>query len=279
MNPQFEERDPNAPVGYGADGKPLYAAPQQDKSYAKNGIGMNTSHVTTAPQEVDGHDFNPQIRKELANEPNVVHTSRNPNAEPFELSDEVRSRHEKSKRDYPHLNLSHGEFVVLDIKRHPIGLLGPLLGGGVLIIALVTALTLYPANPSTYGLPSFALATLVIGLLMILVGIGVLIAVWVYLQNQFYLTNESVIQEIQTSLFSRQEQMVSLGSIEDASFGQTGILQTMLNYGSMRLSTEGDETTYRFTYVANPRTQVNIVNDAIEAFKNGRPFDPKDDVN
>ena len=73
--------------------------------------------------------------------------------------------------------------------------------------------------------------------------------------------------------------MVSLGSIEDASFHQTGILQTMLNYGSIRLSTEGDETTYRFNFVANPRKQIAVVNDAIEAFKNGRPFDPNDDVN
>ena len=67
--------------------------------------------------------------------------------------------------------------------------------------------------------------------------------------------------------------MVSLGSIEDASYKQHGILQTILNYGTIRLSTEGDETTYRFAYVSNPNKQVAILNDAIEAFKNGRPYD------
>jgi uncharacterized membrane protein YdbT with pleckstrin-like domain len=108
---------------------------------------------------------------------------------------------------------------------------------------------------------------------MTLVGLGTFVAVWVYLQNQFYLTNESVIQEIQHSLFSRREQTVSLGSIEDASFKQSGILQTLLNYGTIRLSTEGEETTYRFAYVANPRKQVATLNNAIEAFKNGRPVE------
>src|SRR3546814_7035568 len=73
-------------------------------------------------------------------------------------------------------------------------------------LALVVLLIIYPADPSSLGLPSFPTATLVLGLLMTLVGLGTFVAVWVYLQNQFYLTNESVIQEIQHSLFSRREQ-------------------------------------------------------------------------
>ena len=39
----------------------------------------------------------------------------------------------------------------------------------------------------------------------------------------------------------------------------------------MRLSTEGEETTYRFNYVEDPKAQVATVNNAVEAFKNGRP--------
>jgi hypothetical protein len=91
------------------------------------------------------------------------------------------------------------------------------------------------------------------------------------MNNKFFLTNESVIQEIQTSLFSHHEQTVSLANIEDASYLQQGIIQTMFNYGSIRLSTEGDETTYRFNYVTNPKQQIATLNNAVEAFKNGRP--------
>jgi len=135
----------------------------------------------------------------------------------------------------------------------------------------------YPADPNaTLGvpLPSYENIFLVLLLVMLAIGIGGSIAVWVYMQNHFYLTNESVVQEIQHSLFSRHEQTVSLGSIEDASFKQTGILQLMLDYGTVRLSTEGEETTYRFAYVARPRHHVAVLNNAIEAFKNGRPVDP-----
>ena len=104
-----------------------------------------------------------------------------------------------------------------------------------------------------------------------LFGLGLYIAIWVYMQNRFFLTNESVIQEIQISLFSKREQTVSLMNIEDSSYSQKGILQTLFNYGSIRLSTEGDETTYRFSYVADPKNQVAVLNNAVEAFKNGRP--------
>ena len=108
-------------------------------------------------------------------------------------------------------------------------------------------------------------------LVLLLIVLGTYVVAWVYLNNKFFLTNESVIQEIQTTLFSHNEQTVSLGNIEDASYTQTGIIQMLFNYGSIRLSTEGDETTYRFHYVSNPKRQIALLNNAVESFKNGRP--------
>ena len=144
-----------------------------------------------------------------------------------------------------------------------------------LTILIMGFVMLYPSLLSSGSLISLLPApTVIFGIALLLIGLVVLggaISLWIYLQNQFYMTNESVIQEIQESLFSRHEQTVSLGSIEDASFRQSGIVQTIFNYGTIRLSTEGEETTYIFHYVANPRSQIAILNNAIEAFKNGRP--------
>jgi uncharacterized membrane protein YdbT with pleckstrin-like domain len=121
---------------------------------------------------------------------------------------------------------------------------------------------------------SFASLAMVLLGLVVLIFLGGILATIVYEGNRFFLTNESVTQHIQTSLFSKKEQTISLSNIEDASFTQHGILQHMLNYGSLRLSTEGDETTYRFSFVENPSNQVALLNNAVEAFKNGRPVDP-----
>lgn len=246
--------------------------PPQDASQSNQPQPIN-SHVTNAPQSVAGNNFDPQIRAQYANEPKVVHAERNPEAVDLSVSAENQRRHEESVRRYPHLNLSAGEFVVLDVKRHLIGLLLPVAATSIAVLAIVIGLILYPADVSgsMTPMPTYEQILLPAFLLMALVGLGGGIAVWVYLQNQFFMTNESVIQEIQHSLFSRHEQTVSLGSIEDASFRKTGIMQTLLDYGTVRLSTEGEETTYRFAFVKNPRRHVAILNNAIEDFKNGRP--------
>lgn len=235
--PQQSPNEPQ-PVAYDSQGRPLYAAPP----------------VQPAPQ--------------------VVHLSRAIEPVEQEISPEVKKRHDQSVRDFPQLNLSDGEFVISAVRRHPIGLFFPV-GVTTFLIALTASVLInYTLITDSLGLiePPDPGAVFFIGTLLILLYlIGGYIAVWVYLNNKFFLTNESVIQEIQTSLFTHHEQTVSLSNIEDASYRQHSILEAIFNYGSIRLSTEGDETTYRFNYVTNPKQQIATLNNAVEAFKNGRP--------
>jgi membrane protein YdbS with pleckstrin-like domain len=241
--------DAEKPVAYDQYGRPLYAHPPANPE---------------TPQT----------------EPPVVYMTRP--AEPMQqhISDAARRRHEESKRLYPHLNLSEGEYVISAIRRHPIGLLS-IWGVVALIIVLILIGTpIILSNPvfseqiSPGAFASLGVVLLLLGALFVLGGV---IATVVYNANRFYLTNESVTQQIQHSLFSKKEQTISLANVEDASFRQHGIVQHLLNYGSLRLSTEGDETTYRFNYVSDPFRQVKLLNNAVEAFKNGRPVNPEDD--
>ena len=241
MNQDSEPQNPEQPVAYDAEGRPLYAAPQ--------------TQPPAAPAQ-------------------VVHFTRAINPDKPEISEEVKRKHEESATRYPLLNLSDGEYVICAVRRHPIGLVGPVLVTALLVSLLMMGLFNYDAVTQALGfaeLPDFGPILLSGVLAILLVLVGGYIAIWVYQNNQFFLTNESVIQEIQVSLFARREQTVSLENIEDASYHQRGILQTLLDYGSIRLSTEGDETTYRFSYVASPKRQIAILNNAVEAFKHGRP--------
>lgn len=210
----------------------------------------------------------------------VVHVARPLEPQAPHISEETRRKHEESVRKYPELNLSEGEFVISAIRRHPIGLV-PIWGiVGLLAVLTFLILPLYAANRQAVSdallteastLPSPAAVGLVLLGVLALFVLGGIVATWVYRGNKFFLTNESVVQIIKTNLFSTHEQTVSLANIEDASYRQRGIIQSLFNYGSLRLSTEGDETTYRFSYVANPKEQVAILNNAVEAFKMGRP--------
>lgn len=229
--------NPDQPVAYDSQGRPLYAHP-------------------------------PAIQDSFVNQNNSL------------LDQEAQEKHKKSVSMYPNLNLSSSEYVINAVRRHFIGLATPIMTSGFLVILTVLILFYYPTfiQSSSFGAKSMPDSTIVylVGLVLIVMFMaGGFVSVWVYRRNKFFLTNESVIQELQTSLFSQHEQTVSLSNVEDASYQQTGVLQSMLDYGSIRLSTQGDETTYRFTYVKNPKKQIATLNNAIEAFKMSHPYEEK----
>ncbi len=237
MNP---EQDYEKPVAYDTEGRPLYYHPEAQPKY-------NTLQKV---QVVKGQSTNA-----------------------VEISEETTRRHSLSKKKYPNLNLSAGEYVVSSIKRHSLGIIS--IWASVAITSIIILLVPITFQSGAFGLNSQALlfgSSILIALLVFVFLIGS-IATMVYQANKFYLTNESVIEHIQTALFSQNDQTVSLGNIEDASYTQKGMLQMLFNYGSIRLSTQGDETTYKFTWVSNPKKQIDLLNNAIEAFKNGRPVE------
>lgn len=237
MNP---EQDHEKPVAYDNEGRPLFYHPQP---------------------------------KQVEETPQKVHVVKDPSTDEIQISDEILRKHNISKKKYPNLNLSDGEYVISAVKRHPLGLVTIWLS--VIFVSIVILLVPITFQEGVFGLSKQGVlfgSIILITLLVFVFLIGS-VATIVYQSNRFYLTNESVIQHIQTSLFSQNNQTVSLDNIEDASFRQIGVLQSLFGYGSIRLSTQGDETTYRFSWVTNPKKQIDTLNNAVEAFKNGRPVE------
>lgn len=241
-------RDPHEgqqPVAYDADGRPLYAAPPTDASY----------------NQQPGPQF--------------VHLARA--ADPLEpvISDELKAKHDASTEAFPSLNLSEVEYILVNIPRHMIGVIKPLIGSGLAILVIALFVFNYNFIMTTLGVASMAppFWMILLGGLIVIAVIAMACygAVWVFNSNKFFLTNESIIQEIQEGFFDHREQTISLANIEDASFSQVGPLQMMFDFGTIRLSTEGEETTYTFSYATNPKKQIAILNNAVEDFKNGRP--------
>lgn len=235
------EQDYDKPVAYDADGRPLYAHPASSAS----------------------------------SQPQVVHISRSANPEKPLINDATMIKHERSKQVFPGLNLSEGEYVISAVRRHPIGLVIPFAAALLLVVLSLFGIFKYDSVASLIGAQgssdAYSLVVVPLSLFIVFVVLVSYVAYYIYVNNRFFLTNESVIQEIQTGLFSKHEQTVSLSNIEDASYYQESIVHHIFNYGSIRLSTEGDETTYRFTYVSNPKEHIATLNNAVEAFKNGRP--------
>lgn len=236
------------PVAYDKDGRPLYAHPPDDTSEKND----HAAQVVTQ----------------------AVHMSRPIEmGKPF-ISDATKIKHAHSKQLYPAINLSDGEYVLVAVRRHPIGLLGPF-GLAIFLIAIAFgALFNFDLVAESFQLTGAAaepsIAVLPVLLFVLLVCLGAYIAYYVHINNRLYMTNECVIEFKQSGLFNHSEHSISLGSIEDASYTQTSLIQQMIGYGSIRLSTVGDETTYQFNYVRHPKDLIDSLNSAVEAFKNGR---------
>ena len=239
-----DETDYNKPVAYDAEGKPLYSHP-------------------------------PVIQSNI---PPVVQVVRQATPSKPYISENVKQKHEDSLKKYPDLNLSEEEYVIAKVTRHQIGLFWHYVIGLMLVLAAIFAILNYSEIANILQISNSQSAEYIIIAPLVLFIMFVIMMVYanyyIYNSNRFYLTNESIIQQNQLSLFSRNEQTISLGNIEDASYSQPDIISQLFNYGAIRLSTEGDETTYRFTFVTDPKHYLNVLNDAIEAFKNGRPVDP-----
>ncbi len=160
----------------------------------------------------------------------------------------AKIRHERSKKDFPFLKLEDGEYVEHAFQRARVCLV--MIFGGValgLILILLTALVVLAGQSEldNMGRRFLYIILAVLILMALLIGLTALI---IYRGNRLFVTNKHVIQMVMKTPVATSVNMIDLASIEDASFRQDGIMQKMLHYGTFRLSTVGDETTYTFEY-------------------------------
>ena len=173
------------------------------------------------------------------------------------------------------IKLEAGEKVELLIRRSPLGYF--VIWGGVIFSLLLLALLIVLIPNFAAGLDGGMLFEfnqsavgylyLIMFVFFVLIGIGGIIATFVYKNNFLYVTNKRLIHVSTTSLFSSSTNVIDLKSIEDASFSQTGILQHVFRFGTIRMATVGDETTYTFKYVDTPTDELSQITHLIHKEK------------
>lgn len=252
MNPDQKSTD-DQPVAYDNQGRPLYLRPQAPQQTTPR-AGVDPTH----PEELQ-----------------VVQVTRSADPVAVSVPADIQAKHEASRRAYPKLNLSAGEYVILDIRRHLIGLIS--IWGVAIILAMIVAgiwwFVLSHPGSSEPIVPASSVGSVsgfTAGLLL-LIGLFAWAATVIYRGNIFILTNESVIQRVQSSLISQEEKTINLENIKDARFTQHGFVQYLIGYGTIELTTEGDQNNYNFKLVAKPKEQIGVINNVVEAVKYGRP--------
>lgn len=182
-------------------------------------------------------------------------------------------RHARSEKDFPFLSLEEGEFVELVITRSKIYLLFVWFFTIVTLLLLTLCIFILPSSfEDSLGLFKnfnmtniFAFAMFILYIIILTVG---LIGTKIHFGNKLFITNKRAIQLTVSGLFSSSTNVVELSRIEDVSFKQTGLIQTALHYGTIRMSTVGDETTYTFPFVDTPTDEIQTISHLVYEIKN-----------
>lgn len=160
----------------------------------------------------------------------------------------TKIRHDRSQKDFPHLNLESDEYVEFAFKRAHICLILIIAGLAAAVIVILLAFLLALLGQFMLDDMGTNFVFIILSALLAATVISGIVAIMIYHGNQLFITNKHVTQKIMNSPVSNSVNIIDLASIEDASFRQDGILPTLFHYGTLRLATVGDETTYTFKY-------------------------------
>ncbi len=180
-------------------------------------------------------------------------------------------RHARSQKDFPFLSLEPEEYVELVITRSTFALVFIWFMAIVsILLTIICAILIANTTTGETLLPAINLIptlVIVVPLLIILILLIAIIATKIHFGNKLYVTNKRAIQTLMAGLFNHSTNVVELSRIEDVSFKQEGIVQSVLHYGTIRMSTVGDETTYTFPYVDTPTDEIQTISHLIHVIK------------
>lgn len=185
----------------------------------------------------------------------------------------AKIRHERSVRDFPELRLEDDEYVEFAFRRARVCLL-MILGGTAagLIFILLAFLLVLMSQTRIDEMGKRFLFILLFALLAAALIIST-VALRIHRNNKLFITNKHVTQFVMDSLVSSSINIIDLASVEDASFRQDTLMQNLFHYGTFRLSTVGDETTYTFKYSDISPSDLRAVTKLISIAKDSKTIE------
>lgn len=189
----------------------------------------------------------------------------------------IKVRHEQSVKTYPDITVDEDEYVVLSMRRHSLGYLLNIIFSAFIGVLLISAWIIICFMPNSLPIPANfkPQISLIFGSITLLLIILTYVNYVVYRANRFVITNERAIQWISNTIMSQKKQVINLESIEDISYSREGILQHLFDYGTVKLSTVGDESTYTFPFSPNPDKKAEFLSDIVEAARENQMLSDK----
>lgn len=163
--------------------------------------------------------------------------------------------------------LEAGESIITVVQRSIIGLFGIYL---VAIVAVVAIFTLVIAlSPDTFNTDSPDISPMLSAIIVVGAVLLVLIlftATYIYRQSRLLITDRSLVQILQKSLFIRKVSRLSMADVEDVSAEERGILSSIFGYGTLTVQTAGEMENFVFTFCPTPQKYADQIIEARQKF-------------
>ena len=149
--------------------------------------------------------------------------------------------------------LEEGESILKVVHRSFIGLISIYL----VVIAAITAMfvLLVTISPNAFDTSSTSISPQLMAIIVlgsVLLVLVLFTVTYIYRQSKLLVTDRSLVQIMQKSLFNKKVSRLSMSNVEDVSEEQRGILASIFNYGTLMVQTAGTLENFIFTMCPNP---------------------------
>ena len=163
--------------------------------------------------------------------------------------------------------LEEGESILTVVHRSLLGLVGIYLVAVVAIGAVIgLIIAVSPSAFESNGGSFSSSLSAVVFVAAVLLAIILFIITYVYRQSRLLVTNKSLVQIMQKTLFIRKVSRLSMSNVEDVKEEQRGFWSTFFNYGTLTVQTAGTEDNFVFTLCPNPTKLADEIIEARQAY-------------
>ncbi|MEK7102854.1 MAG: PH domain-containing protein [Patescibacteria group bacterium] len=165
-----------------------------------------------------------------------------------------------------HLHLLPDEYVIVELRRHPLVVFFDLLlFGFLMLIPLIIYAFIYLGNIAISDYPVvMAFVVLATSIYYLYIWLFTLHSLMDYVLDIWVITNERIIDMEQKGLFSMSLSEQEIHRIQDMTAEVNGILPTLFNYGNVYIQTAGEKERFIFKQVRNPKGVVQILSHLLE---------------
>ncbi len=166
------------------------------------------------------------------------------------------------------LHMKDGEEIKNIVRHHGLMLVPGLFFAFLLIVA-----------PFFFLFPLFALGLFGVAIFLVAVIAGIIVAIRTFLlwdADVFIITSIRIVDVDQRGIFTRIVSEASIPSIQDVSWRRSGLIQTVLKIGALRVTQNGTRGAIEVRNVANPERVCDEINDLRHQTTSKRPdMDPE----